>query len=227
AILEARQVQVGGWARVMAEAEGGPLLLAGTEGSRQVAILTFDLHNSDLPLQIAFPILMANLLEWYAPARPFQAAERLQPGDPVIIRPQGSTTGYRVTLPDGTRESYSATADALTFTRTIQPGFYTVELLAGGQTTTRGSFAVNLFSPFESDIAPRGSVLIGQLEIGDVAPEDEYGQRELWPWLALLALVILVLEWWVYHRGSTITHRERAAREAAPKRRLLYFGRRR
>jgi hypothetical protein len=26
------------------------------------------------------------------------------------------------------------------------------------------------------------------------------GQREYWPWAALLALLILLIEWYVYHR---------------------------
>jgi len=54
AIREAELVQTPGWARPLVEAEGGPLLLAGTADNRRVAILTFDLHASDLPLKIAF-----------------------------------------------------------------------------------------------------------------------------------------------------------------------------
>jgi hypothetical protein len=26
----------------------------------------------------------------------------------------------------------------------------------------------------------------------------------LWPWLAALAFIVLIIEWWVYHRGSTL-----------------------
>ena len=225
AIREARVVETSGWAQPLAEAEGGPLLLAGTTGGRRVAVLTFDLHASDLPLQIAFPILMANLLEWYAPALPFEAPGALQPGEPVVIRPQAATTAYAVTYPDGTRQAFPVESDAPTFARTSQPGVYTVELLADGEVTAAGSFAVNVFAPAESDIAPRGSITIGEATIGEAGQGDELGQRELWPWLAVAALVVLLVEWWVYHRGTALTRRD-DERAGPPRRRLLYFGRR-
>lgn len=226
AIREARRVQTTGWARPLVEAEGGPLLLAGSTGGRRVAILTFDLHASDLPLQIAFPILMANLLEWVSPAQPFEITGAVQPGDPVVIRPQAATTAYAVTLPDGSRQVFPVESDAPAFTRTSQPGIYTVALLSDGSTTAAGSFAVNLFAPGESDIAPRGTITVGQTAVTGAGQGDELGQREFWPWLALAALVVLLVEWWVYHRGTALRRREREERAAAPRRRLLYFGRR-
>jgi hypothetical protein len=226
AVREARQVQATGWARTLVEAEGGPLLIAGSQDGRRIAILTFDLHASDLPLQIAFPILMANLLEWYAPASPVEAAQGMTPGDPVVIRPQATTTDYRVTMPDGSRLTFAADAELLSFARTEQPGIYRVELLSGQQVTGEGSFAVNLFARGESSIAPRETITVGATTVDDTRPADEYGQRGLWPWLALAALVVLAVEWWVYHRGTAITRRERDTRERQPRRRLLYFGRR-
>lgn len=226
AIREARRVQTTGWARALVEAEGGPLLLAGSVGARRAAILTFDLHASDLPLRIEFPILMANLLGWYAPAQVVDAPDGLRPGDPVTIHPQATTTEYRITLPDGSVQLYPVGAEPLAFAATDQPGVYTVELLSGAAVTATGAFAVNLFAPAESAIAPRETITIGEAAVGEARATEEAGQRELWPYLAAAALLILLVEWWVYHRGSAITRRERAAREQKPRRRLLYFGRR-
>lgn len=207
AIREAALVQTPGWARTLVEAEGGPLLLAGVTGGRRVAILTFDLHASDLPLKIAFPILIANLLEWYAPAQAFDAPDGLRPGESLVIRPQAATTGYRVTWPDGSSETFPASEEALTFALTTQLGIYQVDLLEGAQVRGEGAFAVNLFSPEESVITPREMITIGQSGISEGAVRDEYGQREFWPWLAVAALVVLLIEWWVYHRGSTLPGR--------------------
>ncbi len=226
AIREAVRVETPGWARPLVEAEGGPLLLAGSTGGRRVAILTFDLYASDLPLKIAFPILFANLLEWVAPARPFDAPSGLGPGDPVSMRPQPGTTAYRVTLPDGTLQTFPLTEQTLVFAGTDQSGVYGVALLSGEAVTGGGSFAVNLFSPGESAIAPQATIRVGQAEVSGAEQGQELGQRELWPCLAVAALVILLIEWWVYHRGSAIGRRERKAREAKPRRRLLYLGRR-
>ena len=65
-ILKFKQVAAS-WATAADLVDGGPLLLAGETGGRQVAILTFDLRDSDLPLQIQWPILMSSLMNWYSP----------------------------------------------------------------------------------------------------------------------------------------------------------------
>jgi Ca-activated chloride channel homolog len=204
AIREAVTIDAPGWGQALVEAEGGPLLVAGQTAGRRVAILTFDLHASNLPLKLSFPILMSNLMEWYAPARPFDAPPSLKPGEPVVIRPQAATTAYRITRPNGTSQTYDLTEGAPTFAGTDQLGIYSVELLSGEQVTLSGSFAVNLFSPTESRITPNEAISIGQSQVGDQDTGDDYGQRELWPWLAGLALIVLVAEWWVYHRGSAL-----------------------
>ncbi|MBN1430267.1 MAG: BatA and WFA domain-containing protein [Anaerolineae bacterium] len=207
AIREAALVRTGGWAKPLVEAVDGPLLLAGASNGRRIAILTFDLHASDLPLRIDFPILIANLLQWYSPTQPFDAADSLRPGQPVVIRAQAATSGYRITSPDGSEQTFSVGESPLSFSATTQLGIYRVELLSGSQVETEASFAVNLFSPDESRIAPVDAIVVGETEIGGKADRDEYGLRELWPWLAAAALAVLIIEWWVYHRGSTLPWR--------------------
>lgn len=204
AIREAVKVETPGWGHSLVDADGGPLLVGGQVAGRRIAILTFDLHASNLPLKISFPILIANLMEWYAPARPFDAPASLQPGDPVIVRPQAATTAYRVTWPDGSEQTYPITEGAPTFASTTQLGVYQIALLSGEQDMLTGRFAVNLFSPEESRIAPADTIVIGEAPIQEGVPDDNYGQREFWYWLAILALAVLIVEWWVYHRGSAL-----------------------
>ncbi len=204
AIREAARVETPGWAEAVIEAEGGPLLIAGQTGGRRVAILTFDLHASNLPLKISYPILMANLLDWFAPASVVEAAASSTPGAPVLIRPQAAATAYRITRPDGTRQVIPVAGGSLTFTGTEQLGVYTVDLLEGDQVVRSGRFVVNLFSSQESRIAPAEAIQIGQSAVSPAAREQESGQRPLWPWFAAAALAVLALEWWVYHRGTMI-----------------------
>ncbi|MCC6188951.1 MAG: hypothetical protein IT318_07945, partial [Anaerolineales bacterium] len=66
-----------------------------------------------------------------------------------------------------------------------------------------GAFAVNLFEPSESDIRPAASIRIGRSDVA-AAPRAAQGQLETWPWLAGLAFLLLLLEWWLYHRGVTL-----------------------
>ncbi len=67
---EARKLTLRGPARVLAESAAGDPLYAVIErssvpGQGRVVVLTVDLDKSDLPLQTAFPIMMANLLNWF------------------------------------------------------------------------------------------------------------------------------------------------------------------
>ncbi|MCI0729907.1 MAG: hypothetical protein L0332_24755, partial [Chloroflexi bacterium] len=191
------------WAQRLVEAEGGPLLLIGERGGYRLAILTFRLQESDLPLQIAFPVLMANITGWLNPGRAFDAPTSLQPGDPVTITPGASTTDVLVQKPDGTTWTAEVGQEALVFAETGQLGLYRVTLRDAGGDRPAGSFAVNLFAPAESAIQPAAAIRLGQTTV-ETAGEEDVDQRELWPWLAAVAFVVLLLEWWVYHRGTRL-----------------------
>ena len=60
---------------------------------------------------------------------------------------------------------------------------------------------MNLFSDSESNIRPVDQLQFGLMEVDSVG-EENVGQRELWPLLAAVAIVILIIEWWFYHRGG-------------------------
>ncbi|MBX3058785.1 MAG: VWA domain-containing protein [Anaerolineae bacterium] len=194
------------WAQTLVQAQGGPLLQIGQRGGHRVALLNFDLRDSDLPLQIAFPILMANLTGWLSPGRAFDAPTGLQPGDPVSIIPAASSTAVTVIKPDGIIWRSDVSDGELIFAETDQLGLYQVRLRDGGvvgEERPAGSFAVNLFNPAESDILPAAAVQVGQTAV-TTGEEGAVGQREFWPWLLVLAFVVLLVEWWVHHRGTKL-----------------------
>src|SRR5204862_4514886 len=60
------------------------------------------------------------------------------------------------------------------------------------------SFAVNLLDPEESNLEPRKSISIGSEKV--LAGKDRRQPRELWKWLVLLALALLLAEWYIYNR---------------------------
>jgi Ca-activated chloride channel homolog len=189
------------WAQTLVQAEGGPLVQVGEQNGYRIALISFDLRDSDLPLQIAFPILMANITGWLSPGRAFDAPTGLQPGDPVAIVPGASSTAVLVQKPDGSRWTAEVGEEDLFFTETNAPGLYTVLLRDAAADRPAGSFAVNLFSPAESAIRPAESLQIGQTAVATEA-EGDVGQRELWPWLLAIAVIVLIVEWWVHHRGT-------------------------
>lgn len=195
-LLRFRQVSAE-WAEPLIESDQGALLLAGENDGRQVAILTFDVRDSDLPLQITFPILVSSLLDWFTPEDVIADAV-LGVGDVVALHPPLDAASLRVTLPDGVQRAVTLGASP-SFAETGQPGFYGLEIVRVDGVTDTASFAVNLFAPEESDIAPRSSITLGQTEITP-GGEPELGQQEYWYWLALAALIVLLVEWYLYHR---------------------------
>jgi Ca-activated chloride channel homolog len=187
------------WAEPLVTVDGGGVLYAGEIDGRQVAVLTFALGESDLPLQIAFPIMMSNLLDWYRPEAAAFAQTAVRVGESLPIRPPATADRVRVTKPDGDRREFDVLSDTFIYADTDQLGIYEVELFSGSNELQSAAFAVNLFDPNESDIAPRGAVQLGGEEVTP-AVREELGQREFWQWFALAALLVLMLEWLIYHR---------------------------
>lgn len=197
-VLRFRQVSGAPWAEALVSAEGGPLLLAGEQAGRRVAVLTFDLFDSDLPLKIEWPILLANLTEWYRAPRAVRVEGSLAPGQTAVIQPIPEADAVRVTRPDGATTMLDAGQPALIYADTIRPGIYSVDLLAEGSLLRQEAFAVNMFDDNEGRIAVRTpdfgeSALVASGEV-------EIGQQEFWPWVAVAALAVLALEWFAYHR---------------------------
>lgn len=183
------------WARtVIPGPAGAPLLYAGEHEGRRAAVLAFLPRNSDLPLQVAFPILLANLTgELMGGSEAPQGA--VVPGDPVSLPIPNGATSIVVTRPDGSTVELvppTANAAAVAFSQTDLLGVYTARAvfpaptagpsgvptasptgtpgppptLAPGASATPGPtprpldptapvrFAVDLFDPSESNIAP-------------------------------------------------------------------------
>ena len=189
-------------ARVLVQAQGGPLLAVAERPEGRLAVLAFDLHQSDLPLQIAFPILVANLAGWLLPPGGAAGGEIVRAGNPLPIQPVADAARVIVSTPDGRRHELSIGQALPIFATTDHLGVYRAEQFDAAGTLLRSDpFAVNLFDPAESDIAPRPAVRVGQAEVRAAQPGAE-GRREFWPWLAGAALGVGGVEWWVFHRGT-------------------------
>ncbi len=203
-ILQARRVEPPPGARVLVEAEGGPLLFVVERPEGRLAVLTFDLRDSDLPLQVAFPILTANLMDWLMPRGGAALPTVVHPGDPVTIQPDPEAVEIRITAPDSTRHSLAVGEKLPVFAATDQLGVYLVEQFDQSDAPLQSAIlTVNLFDEAESNIAPRETVQVGQTEVSAAAREEE-GRREFWPWLTGAALGVLVVEWWVHQRGPFV-----------------------
>jgi hypothetical protein len=173
-----------------------PLVLVRDEPFRQV-LFGFDLHESDLPLRIAFPILVQNLSEWILP--PSVPSHSFHPDEPVTIVPETGATSVIVVRPDGSRRALAGGAVA-TFGETDLTGLYTVEQTVSGR-TNRSWFTVNLFSDQVSQLKPVDRITLPPYSTSVAVNAVRRGQLEIWPWIALVALGLVVVEWLAFHRG--------------------------
>lgn len=220
-ILEAVDLEPGGWARTVIDSDGAPLLVAGERDGRRIVITSFDLLKSDLPLQVTFPLLLSNIMTYLSPTAGAEAG-RVAPGEPLTLPIDDAITEVRVTLPDDTRRSTVATGGLfgeeplelengqLVFTATNQPGVYTVEEFRNDELEARHRYAVNLFAPEESRITPQEQLAIQQASgLQTAITRDQAGRQEFWRWLAAIALIILLVEWLVYQRSALTNLRTR------------------
>ncbi len=172
-------------ATVLVESSEGPLLWTVEAGGRRVACLGFDVRDSDLPLQVAFPILTANLVGWLLP----QAST-----EPVLPMPAGlpwadvlpADARATLILPDGARMDWPPA------TFPTAPGLYRLELETGAVRYV----ALSLLDADESDLRPQ------PLRVGTrpLAPlQENSGWREVGRYPLALALLLILLEallWW-------------------------------
>jgi len=173
-----------------------PLVIVRDQPFRQ-ALFGFDIHESDFPLRIGFPILIENLSEWMLP--PTVPASSFHPDEAVTIVPDNGATSVAVVRPDGSPRQM-ASSSISTFNDTDLFGVYTVEQTVGGK-VDRSWFAVNLFSDATSQLTPADHLTLPPAQTGGIAAAPHQGLLQIWPLIALLALVLVTAEWLAFHRG--------------------------
>lgn len=194
----AQAVQLKGWGKAVLEAERTPLIVAGERGGKRIVWCGFDVRETDLPLRVAFPIFITSSLRWLTANRGAGEADG-QPtraGETIALQPPATTKEINITRPDGSTLRLPLESNPLLFSGTNQVGVY--QASAGKE--WKQQFGVSLLSKSESDLKPRDAIQVGA---GKPLQAESKGRanKELWGYLALLGLLLLCVEWWVYHRG--------------------------
>ena len=209
--------------QVLIDSTAGPIFAIAPRDSFEDAVLGFEIlgHdaegqrtvNTNWPRRHSFPNFLLNALEYLAAGTTEQDERSIRPGQYVELRLAAAEAGdasekFEVVLPDGTRRPAQPPQQGkFAFQETDEQGIYRVE---AGDKPLR-SFAVNLFDREESDIKLRlqqgdqqrvrvvDSISIGYVDVAAQAQAAPV-RRELWKWLLGGALVVLVLEWYIYNR---------------------------
>ncbi len=189
AIARADIVAAPGWLPILSAGDV-PLILLGEIDGHRVAYFTFDVVASNLPVQVAFPILGARILDWLGGSR-LGTAATADAGAPLALTPPDGATS-RVTRPDGVVQEVAA--DVIEYVRTELPGVYRVDYVKGDGEVIPGATATRRFAAGEAAGAARR---IAVVEPGGAAGEEATLVREWAPALIALLLALVLLEWWV------------------------------
>jgi len=197
-VAETLGVKAPAWGISLVDSPQTPLIIAGELERQRIVWIGFDTLNSTWPFRISFPIFMVNAIEWLNPASANSGQLMVRAGDPFRLGLPQPITSAEVTQPDGTTKSLpiEPTARELIFGETFRQGAY--RLKAG---TNQVTFCVNLMDAAESNIMPREELPFGKY--GKVSATTlKRASMELWRWIAAAGLLVLLFEWWYYHKRT-------------------------
>ncbi len=193
---------------VVESVAGDPLVAIGRVDGRGVGLLSFALGDSDLPLQVAFPLLMSNLVDALLPSSDGILPPSVELGQPLAVTVDPAILRLAaVTVATGDRVELDVIGGRVTVPGPRVIGLVDLQVVddgtgAGGDSL--GRTAANLFNPGESRVTPGDPARIEDL--GRVAPAlGGHGlpARSEWWWpLALAGLVLLLVEWFLFHRPT-------------------------
>jgi Ca-activated chloride channel homolog len=187
------------------------IIAAKRDGKRKIVAFGFSLPSqgrdgaTDLPMRVAFPMLLVNTLDWFAGDQAdllttYATGQRERvPLDGAV----GATEAI-VSDPDGTTTKTPVLDGLATFYAT-HVGYYSLTPIgADGKPLPGITLAANLASPSESNIAPSSKLTLAGKQLAEPEAFAITHSQKLWIYLVLLALGFIVLEWITYHRRITV-----------------------
>jgi hypothetical protein len=213
--------------KVVGTSADGPILITGQRGGYKFVAMGFDVRDSDLPLRVAWPLLLLNSVNFFTD-EDSQYISSFRTGDvwrvPVVTQtgqarlktPSGAEVlvpvheGRAVYL--GERAGFYELAGAEGFdpTKTLdpqpQPGEQPAPAAkdAPSAETTTAAFAANLLDAEESTIEVAKELVVDGKKAGELSGFQIGVRREIWIYLLIAALLLTAVEWITYHRRITV-----------------------
>jgi Aerotolerance regulator N-terminal/von Willebrand factor type A domain len=165
------------------------LIIAGERAQQRIVAVAFDMLESDLPLRVAFPLLMSSSIQWLAGSPP-DAARAVLSGEPLTLTADERVASEPVTVPP----KVAPVPNVAGFFQPTRNGYYA---LSGEPVRW---LAVNTFNEAESDL--RSAAQEDAPQAG-WTPAPRLTALSPWQWLALAAFALFTGEWWLFHRRQT------------------------
>jgi len=197
-VMQSLTAKTPNWAISLADAPQAPLILAGELARQRIIWIGFDILESNWPLRVSFPIFIANAVEWLNPANAKGGQLLIKAGDAFRFPLTEPEKTAQITLPGGGNKTLNIepNANEFVFGDTYKQGIYKLRL-----GTNNLTFCVDLLDSAESNIKPRDELQLGKYT-KVTATTVQRTNMELWRSIAALGLLLLLGEWWYYHRRT-------------------------
>lgn len=201
----------GSGATVLAETDKGPAIFEISRAQTRALVVPFDIGESTWPLDISFVVFVGAGVNYVGQEGGVFGAsgDSLRPGSVLTDRLPIGASAVRLQPPgDADRVGLEPANDGrIAFGPIRRAGLYQASWAgpAGAGDTTDGgrvtrTYAANLLDPRESDIAAAPLLRLSGDTVALQDADETEATIRLWPWAILLALAILMLEWYIYNR---------------------------
>jgi hypothetical protein len=196
----------------------GEAMVVLREQEHGLLLIGFDPRGSDLPLRTAFPLLVANAVDYFGmreagfvAALPIGASRELALADLGI--PGMDVSLLEVTPPDPDPEDDEVprparvrAQDGRFRIRALVPGVYTIEVEDGGAVGSVVQVAVNQANTAASNLASKldEASVPEQNHAGEPPASAPLSEGPLWTLIMLVAVALIAVEWATYHRRKTV-----------------------
>jgi len=174
----------------------GPLLVRKQDSDGVRFALLFHTDRSTLPYRVGFPIFVANVVQAALEQAGLAEALANRTGvlPPLTLAPGGR---YQIQTPEQTTEPVTADDHGIVSgVAAPRAGFYSV--LENG--VTRRRVGAGLLSPSETSLAGVAQIEFNeQLQVAEASAVMKT-DWPLWPTLLMVALVVMLAEWWFFQK---------------------------
>lgn len=212
AIGEMRLIAVedGKSAKVLANSDKGPAIVEISTAETRAVVVPFDPLNGNWPFDVSFVVFNASAIAYLGDEGVQSGSLRsVQPGQTLSDRLPVGTATATLNGPGVSSMVLTPASDGrIVFGPIPETGLYSVTYpgvpgpmdIQKDEGTAARVFTANLFDLPESDLGTAKEVPFASTVATAEARQDAKADKKLWPYLLLIALGVVMLEWYIYNR---------------------------
>jgi len=186
-------------AEVLAEFNESPALALVRRNGSVFLLAGFDVLQTNWPFEPSFVLFCYNAASFLGMQVGASQETNLQVGQPIIVEGLEPESVARIDGPGFSDvEIKSNSAGSIRFPGTDRVGVYSINCPESVGAGVR-FFAVNLLDPRESDIEPVAEIVLSGRSVEAAERPVTRANLPLWPYLVVLALILVCLEWVIYN----------------------------